>query len=206
MDKIIQLLQDYQAYSEKGIPEDFALFGEWLKQKYADEQEYLTNAQDVNEAGLDVMAAYVLGGLTSFVEMWLKLSYQDIPLGSLGDFGILKGVEFMRNPSKKMIADQLIMERTTCMESIKRLVKEGVLSEETDPDDRRVKRVSLTPYGREVTEKVNQKMMALGHLLMGNLSEVEKKSLLPPLKKLLDFHDYLYRKKGKEEVKELYNL
>ena len=206
MDQIIKLLQDYKEYNEKGIPEDLGLFGEWLKQKYADASTYKTDREAVDQYGIDVMASYFLCGLGSFVDHWLKLSFQELPLVSLGDFGIIKKVEHYGNPSKKMIADALIMERTTCIESIKRLTKKGLLTEKTDKEDQRMKRVSLTPYGQEVSAQLNIKMSALGSLLVGNLNEVEKKSLVPILKKLVEFHDYLYRKKDKEEVKALYNL
>lgn len=206
MDEIIQLLEDYKAYREKGIPGDFGLFGEFLRQKYADAQEYLTDEEEVNEAGLDVMASYVLGGLTNYVEAWVKLTYQDLPLLSLGDFGIIKTVEFAKNPTKKMIADSVIMERSTCIESIKRLIDKGLLSEETDEKDRRMKRVRLTPYGEEIVQLLYERMRSLGKLLVGNLNEVEKKSLLPPLKKLLDFHEHLYRHKDRQKIKELYKL
>lgn len=206
MDQIIKLLEDYKEYTEQGMPKDLGLFGEWLKQKYAGQEAYLTDEEEVNEAGLDAMASYVLGGLTNYVEAWVKLTYQDLPIVSLGDFGILKTVEFLQNPTKKMISDQVIMERTTCNESVKRLVKEGLLSEATDPKDRRMKRVQLTARGRDLIQILNQKMIALGKLLMGNLNEVEKKSLLPPLKKLADFHEVLYRQTEREKVKEWYGL
>ncbi|MEM6634121.1 MAG: MarR family winged helix-turn-helix transcriptional regulator, partial [Bacteroidota bacterium] len=189
-----------------GIPGDFHLFGEWLKQKYADSQEYLTEEEEINRIGVDVMTSYLIGGLTGYLETWLKLAYQDLPIVSLGDFGIIKAVEHHQNPTKKMIADSLIMERTTCMESIKRMVKEGLLTEETDSKDRRMKRVRLTPKGREMSMLLNKKMSALSTLLVGNLDELEKKSLIPILKKLNKFHEFLYREKSREEVKERYYL
>ncbi len=206
METIIRLLTDYQEYARSGNPEELGQFGEWLRQKYAGEVEYATDDEEVNEAGLDVMASYVLGGLTNFTEYWVKLAYQDLPLLSLGDFAIIKTIEYLGNPTKKTIAAEVVMERTTCNESIKRLSKAGLLSEETDAQDRRMRRVRLTPAGEEMVRVLNQRMTALGALLMGNLDEVEKKSLIPPLQKLLNFHRYLYRNKEKQEVKELYRL
>lgn len=206
MDHIIQLLQDYQAYQETGLGEDLGLFGEWLRQKYIDKENIQTDEEDVNEAGLDIMVSYMLGGMSAYMDYWVKQFYHDLPLVSMGDFGIIKSVEFRKNPTKKMIYEDQIMERTTCIESIKRLVKKGILNEETDPHDKRMKRVTLSEEGEKLNEMLNIKMMALGKLLVGNLNEVEKKSLMPALKKLNDFHAQLYRNSDVEKVKEMYGV
>lgn len=206
MEDVIELLKDYQTFQKQGHKGDFLHFGEWLKQKYAPKETYLTNEEEVNEAGLDVMASYLIGGLSNYVEVWVKLTYQDLPLNSLGDFGIMKIVEFAKNPTKKVIVENSVMERTTCIESIKRLTKEGLFAETIDPKDRRKRRVSLTAKGEEMIELLNVRMMALGKLLSGNLDELEKKSLLPILNKLIDFHDQLYRQKDRQAIKEQFGL
>lgn len=206
MDNIIQLINDYKVFTEQLHSEDPVLFGEWLKQKYAPSTHYLTNDSEVNEAGLDVMAAYLLGGLTSYVEAWVKLTYQDLPILSLGDFAIIKAVQYLLHPRKKDIMNQTIMERTTCMESIKRLIKVGILKEYNDEKDKRVKRVVLTSIGEELVIKIDKKMMNLSKLLVGNLSEIEKKSLLSLLQKLNNFHAELYQKRDTINIKQQYEL
>lgn len=206
MKDIISLLRDYQEFKDKNNSEDFHVFGEWLRQKHAPTQDYTTNDEEVNEAGLDVMATYLLGNLTGYTEAWIKLAYQDLPLLSIGDFSILKTVEHYQNPSKKEVADEVVMERSTCIESIKRLIKEGLLAEAIDPNDRRIRRVHLTKGGKQLMPLLNQRMTNLGSLLVGNLSEVEKKSLLPTLNKLLRFHENLYRNMKKEAIKKNYKL
>lgn len=206
MDSIIQLITDYKVFTEQLHSEDLLLFGEWLKQKYAPPTNYTTDETEVNEAGLDVMASYLLGGLTSYVEAWVKLTYRDLPILSLGDFAIVKTVQYLQQPRKKDIMNQTIMERTTCMESIKRLIKIGVLKEYNDEKDKRVKRVLLTSMGEDMVAKLDQKMMNLSVLLMGDLSEIEKKSLLPLLQKLNNFHAELYQKKDSFDIKQQYGL
>ncbi len=206
MDSIIQLITDYKVFTEQLHSEDPVLFGEWLKQKYAPPTNYLTDDDEVNEAGLDVVAAYLLGGLTSYMEAWVKLTYQDLPILSLGDFAIIKSVQYLQHPRKKDIMNQTIMERTTCMESIKRLIKVGILKEYNDEKDKRVKRVLLTSMGKELVVKLDQKMMHLSVLLMGDLSEIEKKSLLSILQKLNTFHAELYQKRQTIDIKQQYEL
>jgi DNA-binding MarR family transcriptional regulator len=181
-------------------------FGSWLNLRYNKREEIATDEPEVNDGGLDVMAGYVIGALSNFVDVWVKIAYQDLPLVSLHDFGIIKTVEYGGNPTKKMIADQSLMERSTCMEAIKRMVKEGLFEEEPDSEDRRRKRVRLTPYGKEVNQEVTLRMTKLGTLLVGDLDDTEKKSVIPPLQKLLNFHKKLYFEEDREAVKDILGL
>ncbi len=206
MDHIIWLLSDFKEFSESARSDSFSLFGEWLKQKYGPENEYITDEEAVNRAGLDVMASYLIGGLASYAEVWVKVTYEGLPLLSLGDFAILKTIQQLGNPSKTQVAEEVTMERTTCIESIKRLARNGILQEETDPSDRRLKRVRLTPDGQALLRVVDAKMVSLGKLLVGNLSHMEKKSLIPLLNKLKCFHEDLYKNRAQIDIKTLYNL
>lgn len=209
MDQAILLLQEYQAFVAQTGTTGLGNFGDWLKQKHttaAHAPAYQTDEPEVNEAGLDVMVSYLLGGLTSYTEAWVKLTFQELPLISIVDFAILKTVEYRRQPSKKEITESVIAERTTCIESVKRLIKDGLLAEETDKTDKRLKRVKLTKPGRRMVEILNLKMTALGSLLVGDLTEDEKKSLLVMLNKLSRFHENLYRNKPREEVKKQFSI
>jgi DNA-binding MarR family transcriptional regulator len=206
LDHLIQLLTDFRDFKRETGSESFPIFGEWLKQKYAQAEQFQTDEPTVNEAGVDVIASYLIGGITGYVETWIKLTYDGLPLHSLGDFSIMKSVEQLGSPSKKEIAARVIMEHSTCIESIKRLIRSGLLREKTDVNDKRLKRVMLTDAGVALLTEVDKKMMGLGTLLMGNLSETEKRSLIPILSKLNDFHRDLYRNKDTVDIRQLYHL
>ncbi|HAA13469.1 MAG TPA: hypothetical protein DCE41_17970 [Cytophagales bacterium] len=206
MDDVISLLENYRDFQQSVPQGDFAEFGDWLKQKHTSPSAYATDQESVNLEGPAVMAGYLLGGLSSFVETWVKLSFQEIPLGSLQDYGIMKSVEYSGNPTKKQLAEEIIAERTTVIESIKRLTKEGLLWETPDDQDRRLRRVMLTDKGAELIAIADKKMVALGNLLMGPLTEPEQKSMMPALNRLMDFHQHLYYQQTREKVKEDYSL
>lgn len=205
MDQVIRLLEHFRDFGQEHHT-DLGQFGQWLAAQYAGPQPTETPVAEVNAAGVEVMNAFFLGGLAAFVEVWIKLTFQGLPLLSLGDFGILKTVERLQSPTKSQVADAVIMERTTCMESIKRLIRKGVFSETTDPNDRRMKRVEVTTYGREVSHELDGRMRRLSLLLMGSLTTEEMHQLLPILKKLHTFHHQLYRGQSAEEIVQQYQL
>ncbi len=206
MKEAIALLQEYQIFQETTGSEEMGRFGDWLKQKHGPSPDYHTHEPEVNEAGLHVMVSYLLGGLAGYTEAWVKLAFQKLPIVSIVDFAILKTVEYRINPSKKEISENVIAERTTCIESIKRLINEGLLAEENDKIDKRLKRVKLTKAGIRLIAELNNKMRALSSLLIGDLTDEETKSLLPILSKLTRFHEHLYRNKSRDEVKHQFSI
>ena len=207
MSDTFTLMKDYEVYLKEGYTGDLGLFGEWLKQKYTNQPlDYISKEDSVNEVGSGIIASYMIGGTSSYFDLWIKLAFSDIPVSGIMDFGILKQVEMRKNPAKKDVISEAIAERTSCVEAMKRLVKNGILKEETDPEDKRVRRVSLTEEGIKLMAVIDHKMINLGKLLMGTLSETEMRSLIPPLKKLLGYYENLYRTKDKAEIKRLFGI
>lgn len=212
MEEIIALLRQFEAFRKVREEPDLSEFGRFLQKENsenhasADQSELRTDEKVVNDAGIDAMASYLLGGLSAYVEVWIKHTYQDLPIVSLGDFAIIKSVERLDHPSKKEIADRIIMESSTCIESIRRLVKKGLLQEVADEHDKRIKRVSLSEEGKLLSAELDRRMIALGSLLMGDLSSVEKKLMIPILKKLNVFHDQLYRNEEWDNINKRFGI
>lgn len=185
---------------------NMVIFGEWLKQRHSNHLDLTTDNSEVNAAGTNSKVSYLILKIMAYAEIWGKVSFNDVPIQSFGDYAILKSVFELKNPSKKQISKLVLMEPTTCIESIKRLIKNGFLREEKDDGDKRIRRVFLSMQGHELLIKLNRKLQNISSLLMGNLTEPEKLSLIPIFKKLSAFHSGIYSSLSKAEVKTSYNL
>lgn len=207
MEKIIALLQYWDQYLMQGKPEDLANFGEWLYEEETKKKpEFMTDEAEVNAAGTDVKTAYLLAGLLNFVEVWLKLAFRELPLMSMLDFGIIKTIEAEGTPTKKRITTSLTMEPSTCFEALKRMKRDGLIEDFVDTEDKRVRRVRLTEAGRQVADVSSHKMTALARLLVGDLTEDEKRRLMPVLSRLNNFHQQLYDQHDKQDIIRRYLL
>jgi len=204
MDKAIELLRAFQRFQQTAHSQDLGLFGQWLTQEFGSKAAFATDDEEVDVEGPDVMGAYLLGSLTSYLEVWVKMYFQELPIRSLSDFAILKTIEGMGSPSKKEVAQRVVMEHSTCIESIKRLVRQDLLKEETDQADKRLKRVSLSKEGRMLNANLEDRVRNLGKLLLGNLNEQEKTELIPLLSKLRGFHDRLYQQRHETDIRSIF--
>jgi DNA-binding MarR family transcriptional regulator len=87
--------------------------------------------------------------------------------------------------SQRRLADELGLTPGTVSVRIDRLVEDGLVSREPDPDARRNVLVALTPRGRELFERVVPAHLANEARLLSALSESEQKLLADLLRKLL---------------------
>jgi DNA-binding MarR family transcriptional regulator len=87
--------------------------------------------------------------------------------------------------SQRRLADELGLTPGTVSVRIDRLVEDGLVSREPDPDARRNVLVALTPKGRELFERVVPAHLANEARLLSALSESEQKLLADLLRKLL---------------------
>lgn len=76
------------------------------------------------------------------------------PLGITGgQFSLLNALNRPVPPSLGAVADLLVMDRTTLTANLKPLERKGLVDSAADPDDRRVRRLSLTAAGRDMLRR-----------------------------------------------------
>lgn len=67
----------------------------------------------------------------------------------VGQFSILRSVFFTKETTNKELQKILVLEQTTLTRNLKPLFRDGLLSLTLDPEDKRIKKISLTPEGHK---------------------------------------------------------
>ena len=199
---IHELVGYWLEYAEKRSDSSLLAFSKWLQNRLkpinADQNKMETNIENVR---LEI--GQVFGRLINYTENWGKLAFKDLPIRQFEDFGILMTVQHIGNPSKNELANLLIIEKSTVFEIIKRLVRDGLLKESIDQDDKRIRRVSLTKEGGKIAEKARQQAMKVSVLLMGDSNDEEIYTFLEKFKELDRFHELKYAQKGVSSIDDL---
>lgn len=140
-------------------------------------------------AGLDATAQSTLL-ITRLFRILQFLSKPDIKRLGFKDmeFGVLVQITLMDRPNKKELCKEMLIENSTGVEITKRLAKKGFLREETDPDDRRSARLSITEKGKRLLLQGYEKLAAIHQDFLEDFTEEEKQQLVRLLSKINQYH------------------
>ena len=95
--------------------------------------------------------------------------------------------------TKTEVIEVHLREKTTVIEIIKYLQKNGLVMQHNDETDKRSIRLAVTPKGQQVLLSIFPRMAQVASLVAGNLMDEEKMQLLYLLNKLHLFHHTIYQ-------------
>src|SRR5262245_36467165 len=128
-----------------------------------------------------------LGRVRSYIDAELARVFDAYGLGA-ATFGVLvtlARLEEAGDVSQRRLMDELNLTSGTISVRMDRLLAEGLIHREPDPDDRRNVRITLTPKGRELFERVAPAHLANERRLLAPLTPEEEALLASLLRKLL---------------------
>ena len=108
--------------------------------------------------------------------------------------------------TKMQLIEKNAHEKQTGIEIIKRLVRNGLLVESPDENDKRSTRIAVTEKGKKVFTESMQDITMVSKIMCGKLDQDEKENLLVSLKKLNTFHHTIYTNLRNEDPKKLLKM
>jgi DNA-binding MarR family transcriptional regulator len=191
----IPLIEAWENFQQAGHGQDLRDFGAWLIKSSKDAsnqpielEEYFSKnsmAYDFQIEGGE--AAFLIWRLNKFLRHYVKPVLTEQGLASQDDFAILAQIDIFKTCSKKEAVETNIIEPTTGIEIIKRLIKQDLVKEEENPEDKRQKLVSLTEKGKAVLMDIYIGFSKIQDVLVDMPSQ-ERKDLIATLKSLDTFH------------------
>ncbi len=151
--------------------------------------------------------ASLVGRLERFASMYTKKALADAPIDNVEDMIYLMVLAAMGEPRKSELIAENLSEFSTGVEVIRRLVNAGYAEEFPDPDDRRSKRVKITPKGKVILFQTYPNLERVAQIVTGNLHDDEIDLLLQMLSRLDLHHTEVYndiRQKSLDEVEMIF--
>lgn len=124
-------------------------------------------------------------------------------LDQMEEFGILVTIYNQKNPIKSEAIFNNIMELSSGSNMLIRLKKRGLVSEYADEQDKRVKRLKLTPKGEATLLKAKDLVLKVARMMVNDLSDEDKRlciQLLTPIDRRFSGRFQKQRNKGFEEI------
>ncbi|MBN2615241.1 MAG: winged helix-turn-helix transcriptional regulator [Bacteroidales bacterium] len=205
-----QLLPHIDNYVQDNQNVDVKLFSIYLKDKLfeidASTRDGLKESEYLDYKAIpQVEFSAILTRLYRFANRYLKQVFKDSHFKSIDEFGFLATLLKEGPLTKTELINKHLMEITTGVEIIKRLVKKGLITETDDASDKRSKIVVLTGEGKKELFSAFNRMYEVSLLITGNLNPEELKSGIEMMTKLGDFHQTIFEKDKNTELTELYS-
>lgn len=138
-----------------------------------------------------------------YAKGYIKKALHDSVIQTADEFAFLITLMTHESLTKTELINKQVMEKTSGVEVIKRLLGQKLIREFADEQDKRSVRVSITPKGKKELEKVLPDMAKVSRIVVGNLTEPEINTLSYLLKKLDFYHNDIFMNKKTLELDEI---
>lgn len=141
-----------------------------------------------------------------YAKGYIKKALQDSVIQTADEFAFLITLVTHESLTKTELINKQVMEKTSGVEVIKRLLAQKLVREFADEQDKRSVRVAITPKGKKELEKVLPDMAKVSRIVVGNLTPAEINTLTYLLKKLDFFHNDIFMNKKTMELDQLVDV
>jgi DNA-binding MarR family transcriptional regulator len=198
IDLIKALLDHIENYEKEFGNSDLKEFSIYLKDKVATEQPKSSelpfdkhNYQNYKSYA-EVEFSTLLTNLYRFAKHYMKKAFANMEIKTIDEFGFLASLLRQKSMTKNELISQHLLETSSGSEIIKRLIKNGLIQEIPDENDKRAKRVLLTDKGKATIFASFDEMHKISEIIIGNLSQEELKQALAVFNKLSFFHQHIH--------------
>lgn len=191
-DSVIPLIEQWERFIKISKTTGLREFAEWLLSQQELEKPGIVEKPGVAGKNEEYLAANYVSRLNKYVKAYVKPLLHDNRLANADEFSILSLISQMDRPTKREVSKANLMELSTGVDMIRRLLKANYIKEETHENDARAKRLTLTKDGRDVLMAVYNRLADLEHKVLGDLPIDDKTELLRLLDYLNKYHERVY--------------
>jgi len=192
MNKSLNIISEVITWIDEYVEEnpenelDLKSFIIWLNsQLFADDHAGQTVQQ---EDMLDMELSFLLVLQHRHYKAYAKKALGDSVFSSPEGFSFLYHLAYADSYRKMELIKMHLLEPPSGIEVLKRLLKNSLIEEFDDPDDKRAKRIRITEKGKTEMQRVLPKMEKVFHSMTAEMSLNEKLHVVSFLKSMNDYH------------------
>ncbi|HTJ48259.1 MAG TPA: winged helix DNA-binding protein [Cyclobacteriaceae bacterium] len=146
----------------------------------------------------------LIGRIHKLHVTYASAAFEGTPLNQLEEFGCLVTIKQRQNPKKSEVIYSNLMELSSGTDMLNRLKAKELITESDDQEDKRSKRVSLTPLGEKTVATCIIKVLKLAKMMLVEMSEDDKQLCIQLLKSVeIKFSALVQKHKG-ETFEDIY--
>jgi MarR family transcriptional regulator, lower aerobic nicotinate degradation pathway regulator len=152
------------------------------------------------------LLAALIGKLNKYASLYCKKAIENFGLRNIDDWIYLISLQEMGTPKKSELIYAMLSEFPSGIDIIKRLLTLELVEEFPDEQDKRSKRLKITPKGLQTLVASLPYMEKVGNMAFDTLNEREKIMILTILKRLDNHHNEHYKIVRNLEFEEAYRV
>jgi len=205
MNKTVELVTLWGEYEQKhpaGSIEEFC-------------RHYLAHQQRKNIKGTlvggvvpalkDGLLMKIIGRISKLNMAYANIALEGTGLNQIEEFGILQTIRKEKSPKKTEVIYANLFELSSGTDMLNRMKKRGLIKEYADKNDKRSKRIELTPKGEKVAASCTAKIEKNAAMLMNDLTNDDKELCIQLLKNIEIKFSALWPTHKSQEFEEIYN-
>jgi DNA-binding MarR family transcriptional regulator len=199
MNKTVELVNNWAEFEAKypnGNVEDFC-------------RHYLAHQKQKKIAGTLVggvvpsfnegLLLKIIGRISKLNMAYANIALRGTELNQIEEFGILQTIKKEKNPKKTEVIYANLFELSSGTDMLNRMKKRGLIKEYTDKEDKRSKRIELTPKGEKTAAVCSAKIGKNAKMLMKDLDDDAKELCIQLLQNIeIKFSALWQQHKSKE--------
>jgi DNA-binding MarR family transcriptional regulator len=141
----------------------------------------------------------IIGRISKLNMAYANIALRGTELNQIEEFGILQTIKKEKNPKKTEVIYANLFELSSGTDMLNRMKKRGLIKEYTDKEDKRSKRIELTPKGEKTAVACSAKIGKNAKMLMNDLDDDAKELCIQLLQNTeIKFSALWQQHKGKE--------
>jgi DNA-binding MarR family transcriptional regulator len=199
MRSYIELIEAWEGFLSEQPEGSLADFGTWLTSRFAVSEEPVFS-EDVQTSAYvtkqratfgysvsNARAPQLIWKLNKILRHYSKPIFDAVELNNHDEFAILTQIHLKEECSKKEAIAANLIDRSTGIDMIKRLIKRGLVLDRVDPNDGRARLVRLSEAGEGLLYQIYQGFADIPELLV-DMSSEQQAQFVATLQRLERWH------------------
>jgi DNA-binding MarR family transcriptional regulator len=151
----------------------------------------------------DIILTKLMDRIARIHMIYIQIAMKGMKIQHFEEFSLLSAIANLKNPRKTEVIYHTINELSTGLNLLAGMKKRGYINEQDDPEDKRSKRLSLTPKGKKILEGCYERFSKIPELLFKEINNEDIQLCIQLLKNVdLKFSKMWQRDKGRslEEI------
>lgn len=147
----------------------------------------------------------LIGYIGRLFELYITRAMSDLPeIKQAEDFYFLNNISHSGECRKTEVAHQQLMGVTTGIDTLNRLLAQGLIEERTDPSDKRARLVKVTEKGAQILKECYRRASVVNDLIFSDLNEDDLKLCIQLLRGVESKHSAMAIDLRELPIKDMY--